>query len=102
MRVEVICGYPFVGHVDQEKRPVIENPIEFLKSKFISPHSFGTNELIRNGNYKLQGYLYDFKPYLKNFLYKQYGSWYEAYAPNKTMLRACIYGRIDKIVEIKD
>lgn len=101
MRVEIISGYPFVGHVDQEARPSIENPIEFLKEKFNSPHSFGIDNLMRFGVFKLMGYKYDFRSYLKKYLYKQYGNWIEVYAPNKTYLRKAVYGKIDKIVELK-
>jgi hypothetical protein len=38
---------------------------------------------------------------LKKYIYKQYGQWSEAYAPNKTLLRQVTYGRIDKIIELK-
>ena len=41
---------------------------------------------------------YDFKPFLKRILVKQYGTWSEYFAPNKTKLRKCLYGRIDEMV----
>ena len=46
------------------------------------------------------GWMFCFKDVLKRFVYKQYGSWSEAYACNKTHLRKITYGRIDEIVEI--
>lgn len=46
------------------------------------------------------GWMFCFKDVLKRFVYKQYGSWREAYACNKTYLRKITYGRIDEIVEI--
>ena len=94
-----VTGYPFVQHVDQSARPTISDPKEFLKRAYVR---FYTNNdvLIRYGVYKVAGYRYDFSTYLKNYIYKQHGSWYEAYAPNKTTLRQVIGGRIDKIVEI--
>lgn len=94
-----VIGKPFVSHVQQDKKPTIENPKAFLKKAY---QRFFTNNdnLIRYGYYKLMGYQYDFKPYLKKYLYKQYGDWREVYAPNKTLLRQAIGGRIDKIIEI--
>lgn len=78
----------------------IDNPKEFLKAKFLSRYSFGLDNLQRDGMYKLQGWKYDFRPYLREFLVLQYGQWQKYYAPNKTTLKASIYGNIDKIQEI--
>lgn len=91
-----VIGYPFVGHVDQTYRPTLE--LDFLKRAYVRFYTNNEN-LIRYGCYKSMGYSYDFRPYLKQFLYKQYGIWHEAYAPNKTTLRKVIYGRIDEIIE---
>lgn len=98
--MNAIIGLPFVSHVDQNSRPQIENPKDFLKKAYVR---FFTNNdnLLRFGVYKLLGYSYNFKPLLKKYLYKQYGQWNEAYAPNKTLLRQVTYGRIDKIIELK-
>ena len=49
----------------------------------------------------LQGYRFDFSDVLHRYLVNQYGSWQEYHAPDKTSLRAAIYGRINEIVEIK-
>lgn len=92
-----VIGYPFVDHVDQNLRPTLS--IDFLDKAYIRYYTNNQN-LISYGYYKLMGYKYDFKPYLKKYLYKQYDSWREAYAPNKTSLRRVIHGKIDKIVEI--
>ena len=92
-----IIGIPFVNHVDQNLRPTLTT--DFLKSAYVRFFTSNDN-LIRYGCYKLMGYKYDFKPYLKKYLYKQYDNWHEAYAPNKTMLRQVIYGHIDKIIEL--
>lgn len=95
-----VIGYAFVNHVNQKATPTINNPKEFLKRAYVR---FFTNNdnLVRFGYYKSMGYLYDFKPYLKKYLYKQYGDWREAYAPNKTLLRQVIGGRIEQIIELK-
>ena len=95
----LVIGYAIVNHVDQTAKPTISDTKEFLKRAYVR---FFTNNdnLIRFGYYKSMGYQYDFKPYLKKYLYKQYGSWLEAYAPNKTLLRQVIGGRIEQIIEL--
>lgn len=99
MKEVQVIGYPFVSHVNQDARPTLG--IDFLKRAYVR---FSTNNdnLIRYGYYRLMGYQYNFRPHLKKFLYKQYGDWQEAYAPNKTALRKAVYGRIDKIVELNE
>ena len=99
METTRIMGKPFVEHVNRESKPYIENPQEFLKKAYERSYT-NNNNLILYGYYKLRGYKYDFKPFLKKYLYKQYGSWREVYAPNKTLLRQVIGGRIEKIVEL--
>ena len=94
-----IVGYPFVEHVDQNLRPKL--PVDFLDRAYTRNYTNNSN-LINYGYYKLMGYKYDFRPYLKKYLYKQYGNWREAYAPNKTKLRSAIFGKIDKIIEMEN
>ena len=48
----------------------------------------------------LQGVRFDFSDFLKTYVVKQYGSWREYKAVNKTTLRKYIYGTIEKIVEV--
>ena len=48
----------------------------------------------------LQGYRFDFFDVLKKYLVNQYGQWTEYYAPDRTSLRAYLYGRINQVVEI--
>ncbi len=90
---KIIVGRPFVGHVDQSARP--ELAVSFLLTH---NHNHDMN-IINSGVYKLMGYAYDFRPFLKQYVYKQYGQWHEAYAINKTYLRKITYGIIDKIIE---
>ncbi len=94
-----IVGYPFVDNVDQNNRPTIENPKDFLKKAYVRFFTNNSN-LVNYGVYKLMGYRYDFTPLLNKYLYSQYGQWNECFAPNKTLLRQVIGGRIDKIIEI--
>ena len=98
MKNITIVGTPFVDHVCQTSKPTIENPKEFLKRAYVRFYTNNDN-LINYGCYKLMGYKYDFKPYLRSYLYKQYGNWNEVFAPNKTLLRQVIGGHIDKIIE---
>jgi hypothetical protein len=77
-----------------------KSEIDFLKSKYQKGCIFGLNNLQHNGCYKLSGWCFDFRPFLKKFIVKQYDSWQEYYAPNKTLLRNSIYGKINKIIEI--
>lgn len=48
----------------------------------------------------LGGYRFDFSDITRKFLVKQYGSWQEYFAPDKTSLRSILHGRIAQIVEI--
>ena len=58
----------------------------------------------RNAYFKravpLMGYRFGFEDILKTYVVKQYGSWAEYNAPDKTSLRSIVYGRIDQIAEI--
>lgn len=49
----------------------------------------------------LMGYYFDFSDVLKTYFVKQYGQVAEYYAIDKTALRSVLYGRIEKIVEVK-
>ena len=59
-----------------------------------------SNSYFRNA-IPLGGYRFDFSDILKTYIVKQYGSYQEYKAVDKTSLRAMIYGRIDKIIEVK-
>ena len=48
----------------------------------------------------LMGYRFDFMDVLKKYLVNQYGHWSEYYAPDRTSLRAYLYGSVNQIVEI--
>ena len=73
---------------------------DFIKSKFDKGSIFGKEELLHYGRYLLSGYTYDFRGELKKYVVKQNGNWCEYFAPNKTLLRKALSGRIEKIVEI--
>lgn len=46
------------------------------------------------------GWMFDFYGYLRVFLVKQYGSWSEIHAFDKTAIRNNTYGKIDAIKEL--
>jgi len=91
-----VTGYPFVQHVDQSARPIIEDARAFLKRAYV--RFYPNSNLLRYGSYKVAGYHYNFHEYLKSYVYKQHGSWYEAYAPNKTTLRQVIEEGLIKLL----
>ena len=53
-----------------------------------------------NNSVSLLGYRFDFSDVLKTFVVKQYGDYLEYKAIDKTGLRAFLYGRISKIIEV--
>ena len=93
---EKIIGYPFVDHVDQDARPELD--FKVLDEVFSSGTSSQFWNVTRYGSYKLMGYAYDFRPWLRRILVRQYGSWAEYLAPNKTKLRECLTGSIQEMV----
>ena len=70
----------------EEKNWIVEN---------VNHNSYFKNSIT------LIGYRFDFSEILKTYIVKQYGSYQEYNAVDKTSLRAMIYGRIDKIIEVK-
>lgn len=48
----------------------------------------------------LRGYRFDFSDVLKTYLVKQYGRYIEYRAIDKTSLRAMLYGRVERIIQI--
>lgn len=48
----------------------------------------------------LNGWRFDFSDVLKTYIVKQYGSYQEYRAIDKTSLRTMLYGRIERIIEI--
>ena len=94
--------FDFTGTAKKENKRNITDIKAFLKTKFENPYAFGTSNISSRGVYKEMGWGYDFRPNLKKFLVKQYGTWHEIYAPNKTLARKQFIGKIDKIMEMKN
>lgn len=98
-----IFAYKFSSTATSEKPDILngETPEEFLKGKYDGGLVFGLDNLHKSGRYRIHGWIFDFTSFMKNYVVKQYDSWQEYWAPNKTLLRKSLYGRIDKIVEVK-
>ena len=66
-----------------------------------------TEQVNHNSYFKnsipLEGWRFDFSDVLKTFVVKQYNQnqWTEYKATDKSALRSMLYGRIDKILEVK-
>lgn len=87
--------------IPPESPPInMDEAKKWLEDKYKTRYSFGMDNLKSNGVYKLMGWVFDYRPLLKKYLYKQYGDWREIYAPSKTLLRTATYGTITKIIEI--
>ena len=98
---EDITGYPFVAHVDQAARPVIkaEKARELLEQIYRRGvwHSDCVS-MAGLAGIRVMGYRYSFRAYLNRYVYHQEGRWQEAFAPNKTMLRGILHGKVDRIL----
>ena len=53
-----------------------------------------------SSTYKLGGFAAHFSTYLPKILVKQYGSWHEYHAPNKTELRKVLHGTIEEMTYV--
>jgi hypothetical protein len=98
--MNAIIGLPFVSHVDQNLRPQIENPKEFLKKAYARFFT-NNNNLLHFGVYRLMGYSYNFKPLLKKYIFSNitdttlYGNM--SISDLKTMLTTGIQNNFAKI-----
>lgn len=94
---------PFVPNTKESniRKDIVSNPEQFVKKLLTgSRFQFGVQNVISSGIYKEMGYMYNLRPYLRKFVVKQYDSWQEMYALNKTNVRQLTIGRVNKIVEI--
>lgn len=97
-------AYAFTDGVEErdKRKDIEENPMEFLVRKLRgSRFDFGVDNITRTGAYKEMGWAYNLRGLLRKFVYKQYDSWQEIYALNKTNVRELVGGRIIKIIEVK-
>jgi hypothetical protein len=98
---EIVERYKFANTATENPPFEVESPYDFVKKYFNGGYWGQQANLMKTGFYKQSGWAYDFRPFLKKFLYKQDGTWTEVYAPNRTLLNKSIHGKIDKIVEIE-
>lgn len=112
-RTTKIIALPFVTHEIPALETLKDSYVYQLREKLNKGEKMNREEknwlarAIRDSSYfkngvALLGYRFDFKDVLKTFLVKQYDSWKEYKAPDKTSLRNALYGRIEKIVELSN
>jgi len=103
--MKTIKAQCFIGFENADKRyirkDIENNPTKFLKDTLTSKFNFGVDNITKNGNFKYMGFFYDLRSFLKRFIYKQYGTWHEIYAINKTNAKSLISGKIQEIIEVK-
>lgn len=95
--MKTVTRYKFSSSAKEVPPMEIEDGMQFVKSKYIKGCIFGQDNLLRSGTYKLAGWSYDLKPFLKRIIVNQYGNWQAYYAPNKTALRTVLGGTINEI-----
>jgi len=81
-----ITVWSFTDNVKEANKLQIDNPVKWLEDKF-RKYSFGWDNLSSSGIYREMGWAYDFRPWLKRYVYEVYGNWQEAWAINKTHVR---------------
>lgn len=82
-----LLAYRFNATATNEVRPDLGDIDEFIKNKFDNGFSFGYDNLLQ-GYYRVAGWHFDFKPFLKCYLYHTDGlNWRMAYAPSIGALR---------------
>ena len=111
MEIVTIIATKFVRHDVPELATLQNVKVYLLREKLNKGERLSRAEknwlaeaVNRNAYFKravpLMGYRFGFEDVLKSYIVKQYGSWAEYNAPDKTSLRSIIYGRIDQIAEI--
>jgi len=53
-----------------------------------------------SSTYKLAGWAWPMSECLNRYVVKQYDSWHEYYAPDRTSLRSVLHGKIQAIAEV--
>lgn len=111
MEIATIIATKFVRHDVPELSTLQNAKVYLLREKLNKDEKLNRAEknwlaeaVNRNAYFKravpLMGYRFGFEDVLKSYIVKQYGSWAEYNAPDKTSIRSIIYGRIDQIAEI--
>jgi hypothetical protein len=111
MEIATIIATKFVRHDVPELATLQNAKVYLLREKLNKGDKLNRAEknwlaeaVNRNAYFKravpLMGYRFGFEDVLKSYIVKQYSSWAEYNAPDKTSLRSIIYGRIDQIAEI--
>lgn len=108
---EKIIATKFVRHEVPGLEALKSSKVYLLREKLNKGEKLNRDEknwlakaVNRNAYFKravpLMGYRFGFEDVLKTYVVKQYGSWTEYNAPDKTSLRSIVFGRIDQIAQI--
>lgn len=70
---------------------------EWLAEKFSGGYNFGVDNL-RHGFYKIGGWCFDLRPFMKKYIYTYYDSIYTSYAPSIKGIRNALHlRRVEKV-----
>lgn len=96
---------PVLGTLKQSKAYLLKEKVNAGEKLSRDDKNWITEKVNNNAYFKnaipLGGYCFDFSEVLQTYIVKQYGSYQEYKATDKTSLRAILYGRIEKIIEDK-
>lgn len=95
---------PFVSQPQKSAPHILEGKTveQYLEKFYGTGMIFGQHEILSRGQFKLMGWLYDFRNHLQRYFVEfEYGI-YSYYAPNKAKLRKALVGNgeIYNIVEV--
>lgn len=105
-KVQEIPTYCFSSMVElKHKNEDICNglsPKEYLKTIYKHNTNSCLSSLRTNGVIRSMGWEYDFKSYLKRYVYKLHNNWHECYAPNKVAVKTSTFGTVKEVIEIPE
>lgn len=104
VQYQAIPHHPFVREPVQTAPDILQSvaPENYVATFYDGTCRFGHHEIMSHGKFKLSGWLYDFRQYLKRYFVEFEHGIYSYYAPNKTKLRKALggNGKIYTIVEV--
>lgn len=88
------------GSKDNIRHDILKNPVQVLNKIMSNRFNFGVDNISSRAVYREMGWAYDFREYLRKFVYQKHGQWSQIYALNKANVRLLVGGRITKILEV--
>lgn len=87
----------------ERARPEINETVQEFIAHMYNGRTFGVDNTLESGLYKVAGWCFDLRGHLKIYLVQDAHNprqWTQYYAPNKTALRRVIGAHKNKIVEV--